>query len=116
MGLLATALVALALTWCLQLLRTRYRPHLRAIPGPAVASVSNLWKLAAVYREDMPGWNARAHARHGPVVRIGPDHVSFSSPAAFHAIHASRQAFAKVSEQGQEQEEEEEEEREEQRR
>lgn len=96
MGLLATTLAALALIWCLQLLRTRYRPDLRAIPGPVVASFSNLWKLAAVYREDMPGWNARAHARYGPVVRIGPAHVSFSSPAAFHAIHASRQAFAKV--------------------
>lgn len=97
MGLLAAALAVLAATWLLQLLRTRYRPGLRAIPGPPAASFSNLWKLAAVWREDMPGWNARAHERHGPVVRIGPDHVSFSSPAAFHAIHASRQAFAKVS-------------------
>ncbi|KAG8159162.1 hypothetical protein KVR01_010823 [Diaporthe batatas] len=80
---------------CLQLLRTRYRAHLKSIPGPFTASISNLWKLRAVYAEDMPGWNIAVHEKFGPVVRIGPNHVSFSSPAAFQAIYTARQAFPK---------------------
>ncbi|KUI58928.1 Pisatin demethylase [Cytospora mali] len=43
----------------------------------------------------MPGWNIRVHDKYGPVVRIGPSHVSFCSPAAFQAIYASKHAFAK---------------------
>lgn len=61
-----------------------------------MASFSNLWKVAAVYYEDMPGWNVNLHKNYGSVVRIGPNHVSFASPAAFQTIHASRVAFAKV--------------------
>ncbi|KAI1496396.1 hypothetical protein F5X99DRAFT_400636 [Biscogniauxia marginata] len=37
----------------------------------------------------------RSHEKYGPVVRIGPSHVSFSSPEVFQVIHASRQAFAR---------------------
>lgn len=96
MAFYVTVLVLVLLACCLQLLRTRYRAHLKSIPGPFTASISNLWKLAAVYQEDMPGWNIAVHEEYGPVVRIGPDHVSFSSPAAFQAIYTSRQAFPKV--------------------
>lgn len=96
MAFYVTVLGLVLLACCLQLLRTRYRAHLKSIPGPFTASISNLWKLAAVYQEDMPGWNIAVHEEYGPVVRIGPDHVSFSSPAAFQAIYTSRQAFPKV--------------------
>ncbi|KAI1389365.1 benzoate 4-monooxygenase cytochrome P450 [Hypoxylon trugodes] len=95
MAPVALVFVIFTLVTCLQLLRTRYQKHLTSIPGPLIASFSNLWKLAAIYDEDMPGWNKNAHKKYGPVVRIGPSHVSFASPRAFHIIHASRQAFAK---------------------
>ncbi|KAL7624947.1 hypothetical protein AAE478_004161 [Parahypoxylon ruwenzoriense] len=95
MALVTFSLGAIVLLFCFQLLRTRYRKHLNSIPGPFVASFSNLWKLAAVHHEDMPGWNVSVHEKYGPVVRIGPSHISFSSPEAFQIIHASRQAFAK---------------------
>jgi hypothetical protein len=81
---------------CVQLVRTRYRKGLSAIPGPFIASFSNLWKLNAVYKGDMPRRNIAIHEKYGPVVRIGPNHVSFASPQGFQTIHGSRQAFAKV--------------------
>lgn len=99
MALLLIALIAFGAVFvagCIQLLRTRYRPHLSTIPGPFVASFSNFWKLAAVYQEDMPAWNISVHEKYGSVVRIGPNHVSFSSPSAFQTIYTSRQAFPKV--------------------
>ncbi|KAH9908161.1 benzoate 4-monooxygenase cytochrome P450 [Xylariomycetidae sp. FL2044] len=78
-----------------QALYARYRGGLNAIPGPALASVSNIWKILAVYHDDMPRRNVEVHRKYGPVVRIGPNTVSFSSLEALHTIHGSRQAFPK---------------------
>ncbi|KAJ2983966.1 hypothetical protein NUW58_g6157 [Xylaria curta] len=95
MSFLLYALGATALACCIQLLRTRHRRHLTAIPGPILASFSNIWKIAAIYHEDMPGWNVSVHKKYGPVVRIGPNHVSFASPEAFQVIYTSRDLFTK---------------------
>lgn len=86
----------LVLSLFVQLLRTRYKRYLSKIPGPYLASVSNLWKVCAVYQDDMPRKNVEAHEKYGPVVRIGPDHVSFASPEALKTIYTSRPSFAKV--------------------
>ncbi|TRX98039.1 hypothetical protein FHL15_001249 [Xylaria flabelliformis] len=79
----------------LQALYTRYYGGLSAIPGPPSASFCNLWKVLAVYHNDMPRRNMAAHRKYGPVVRIGPNTISFSSPEALHTIHGSRQAYPK---------------------
>ncbi|OQD61524.1 hypothetical protein PENPOL_c016G07209 [Penicillium polonicum] len=92
-SLILVALCALCLAF--QLLRTRYHGGLNAIPGPFSASFCNLWKILAVYNNDMPRRNISVHKKYGPVVRIGPKHVSFSSPEALHIIHGSRQAYPK---------------------
>ncbi|XDG03463.1 hypothetical protein ABKA04_003078 [Annulohypoxylon sp. FPYF3050] len=84
---------ALYLTF--QLVFTRYGSSLRAIPGPFFASFSNVWKVLAVYKDAMPQWNIAVHKKYGSVVRIGPKHVSFSSPEALQIIHGSRQAYPK---------------------
>jgi hypothetical protein len=88
------ALCALCLSF--QIIYTRYGGDLRVIPGPFSASFSNLWKILAVYKDEMPQRNIAAHRKYGPVVRIGPKHVSFSSPGALQIIHGSRQAYPKV--------------------
>ena len=90
------SLFVLAL-FCLQLLRTRQRDDLRDVPGPFIASFSNFLKVKAACQGNIHKWNQSLHKRYGSVVRIGPQHVSFSSPEAFSIIHASRQAYAKVS-------------------
>ncbi|KAI1095697.1 benzoate 4-monooxygenase cytochrome P450 [Rostrohypoxylon terebratum] len=79
----------------IQCLHTRYRTGLSNIPGPFLASFSNLWKVLSVYRDEMPQKNIAVHRKYGPVVRIGPNHVSFSTPQALQIIHASRQAYPK---------------------
>ncbi|KAF2676486.1 cytochrome P450 [Lentithecium fluviatile CBS 122367] len=79
----------------LQALYTRYHGGLNAIPGPFTASFCNYWKVMSVYKSDMPQRNMAVHRKYGPVVRIGPNHVSFASPEALVTIHGSRQAFPK---------------------
>lgn len=86
-----------AVFFALHTVHARYRGGLSAVPGPFSASMSNFWKVKAVWLGDMPRRNIEVHRKYGPVVRIGPNHVSFSSPEALHTIHGSRQAYPKVN-------------------
>ena len=79
-----------------QCLWTRYRPHLRNIPGPALASFSNFWKIGGVLSQDMPWRNIAAHEKYGPLVRIGPNHISTSDPEALKTIYGFTNIFRKV--------------------
>lgn len=99
MTVFVKVLVSFILLSCFQLLRTRYRKGLHDIPGPFIASFTNLWKVMGVYDGNMPRQNVAVHEQYGSVVRIGPNHVSFASPQAFSIIHSSRQAYAKVAKQ-----------------
>ncbi|KAF7862479.1 hypothetical protein EAF04_007352 [Stromatinia cepivora] len=95
MALVVLACICLLILVLLQLLHTRYYRGLHKVPGPFLASISNVWKVSALYRGTMPQENIAVHAKFGPVVRIGPHHVSFASPEALQVIHSSRNAFAK---------------------
>lgn len=77
-------------------IRTRYRKGLRQIPGPFVASFSNLWKIQAVWNENMHRENVRVHEDYGPIVRIGPNHVSVADPQSMKAIYGVQNVFRKV--------------------
>ena len=77
------------------LLYKRYATSLRHVPGPFLASFSNLWKLTAAWDEDMPEKNIAVHRKYGPVVRIGHNTVSVSDPSALSTIY-SFQAWNKV--------------------
>ncbi|KAI1075116.1 cytochrome P450 [Whalleya microplaca] len=77
------------------LMRTRYRWRLRQIPGPFVASFSNLWKVRAVWNGNMHRENVRVHEDYGPIVRIGPNHVSVSDPQSMKVIYGVQNVFRK---------------------
>lgn len=100
MGILLLACVSSLILGLLQLIRTRYYGGLNKIPGPFVASVSNIWKVSALYWGTMPQENIAIHSKYGSVVRIGPHHVSFASPEALQIIHTSRNAYPKVYDHG----------------
>ncbi|KAI9841181.1 MAG: hypothetical protein M1837_000969 [Sclerophora amabilis] len=85
-------LFALVLFW---LLATRYRSGLRNVPGPFVASISNGWKLYAVFKQSMPRLNIDLHKTHGPLVRIGPNHVSISDPEALKTVYGFTNIYRK---------------------
>ena len=79
-----------------QVIVTRYRDGLRQVPGPFVASFSNLWKLRAVWNKNMHRENVRVHEDYGPIVRIGPNHVSVADAQSMHAIYGVQNVFRKV--------------------
>ena len=81
---------------CLYVLCVRYRSGLRRIPGPWLASISSIWRFAVVWRQDMPATSIKLHARHGPLVRIGPHHVSVADPEAVKIIYGADSRYQKV--------------------
>lgn len=80
----------------LQLARTKYRDGLRQIPGPFLASFSNLWKLNAAWHQNMHRENLRVHEDYGDIVRIGPNHVSLADPQSMRTIYGVTNVFPKV--------------------
>ncbi|CAJ2510128.1 Uu.00g060280.m01.CDS01 [Anthostomella pinea] len=79
----------------LSLIRTRYYHRLNRVPGPFLASLTSLWKWNAVRREKMAFINAELHEKYGPLVRIGPNHISASSAESIRVIHRSKNGFTK---------------------
>lgn len=91
-GYIATALTL----FFVYLIRTRYFHGLSNIPGPFLASITSLWKWDIVRREKMPFVNTQLHEKHGPLVRIGPNHISASSAESIQVVYRSRSGFTKV--------------------
>ncbi|KAK3307745.1 cytochrome P450 [Chaetomium strumarium] len=87
-----TAILALLVT---QLVLTRNRRGLRDVPGPFLASFSNLWKLRAVWKQNMHRENVRVHEDYGPIVRIGPNHVSVADPESMQTIYSVKNVYPK---------------------
>ncbi|KAL4878833.1 cytochrome P450 [Aspergillus karnatakaensis] len=91
-------LVALSLVGflVLRLLYRRFVTGLNGIPGPTLAKYSRLWKLHSVWKGDHHLTEIELHKKHGPLVRIGPRHVSIADPGAVGVIYGLNKGFAKT--------------------
>lgn len=78
------------------LIYKRYFTGIAHIPGPFIASVSNLWKIKAAWQEAMPQQNIALHKKHGSLVRIGHNMVSVDDPAALSMIYGFKPIYLKV--------------------
>ncbi|KAF2099176.1 cytochrome P450 [Rhizodiscina lignyota] len=94
--LLAThwlSLTALAVT--LYFARNYFRKGLNKYPGPFLAAVTNWWRFYFAYKRRPEREFQRLHDRHGDIVRIGPNMLSFSDPEALKTIYALNNGFVK---------------------
>ncbi|KAK4444691.1 hypothetical protein QBC34DRAFT_181791 [Podospora aff. communis PSN243] len=85
-------LSALALAW---LLRNRYGKGLNKYPGPFLASLTDWWRFLDVYRQRPEQTHIALHKKYGPVVRLGPNALSFSDPDALKTIYGLNKGFIK---------------------
>jgi hypothetical protein len=83
------AALLLSLTWIASLLRVRFRPGLRNIPGPRLAAYSRLWNVRIAASGDAHESFRRLHEKHGKLVRVGPNHVAISDPAMIPVIYGT---------------------------
>lgn len=77
-------------------LHQRYQSQLNQFPGPVLASISDIWRFGySLYnRHDVP--LAALHRKYGPVVRLGPRMLSFSTPEAIQDIYGPKNKLKKV--------------------
>ena len=66
-----------------------------SIPGPFFASISRLWLLKHSWDGDMHRTMITLHAKHGKLVRTGPDEVSVSDLTAIKKIYGAGTKFRK---------------------
>ncbi|CAI6092807.1 unnamed protein product [Clonostachys chloroleuca] len=77
---------------CVTLIRNLYFHPLSKFPGPKIAAVSNLWYAYVMHRGVAPIEMSNLHKRYGPVIRVAPDELSFSSAVAFKEIYGHQKA------------------------
>jgi hypothetical protein len=80
----------------LRLITNRFRRSLAGIPGPAIAKWTRLWKLHSVWKGDHHNTAIDLHRKYGPLVRIGPKHISVGDPSAIPIIYGLNKGFTKV--------------------
>jgi len=75
--------------------KQRFAHPLAKYPGPVVASLTALWSAYLAYRGDWQVVMDRLHKKYGPIVRIAPNEVSISAPAAMKVIYSITGGFSK---------------------
>lgn len=78
------------------LLKNRFNRGLDKYPGPFLASLTDWWRFLDVYGRQPEVTHINLHARHGDIVRLGPNTLSFSDPKAVKSIYGLNKGFIKV--------------------
>jgi hypothetical protein len=71
----------------LYILYQRFLSPLASIPGPVEASLSRLWLIKHTWKGDMHREMLKLHAKHGKLVRTGPNEVSITDLNAIKKIY-----------------------------
>lgn len=74
----------------------RFLP-LAHFPGPFWASRTNVWKAYQLWTRHMSVTLQSLHEQHGPVIRIGPNHLNFASEDVVATIYKSGRYLPKSS-------------------
>ena len=69
--------------------------RLRQIPGPILASLTNLPRLIWVYENGAGEKHTALHRKYGPLVRFGPNMLSVSAPSEIGTIYDIHGTFPK---------------------
>lgn len=73
-----------------------FNKGLHKYPGPALARFSDVWRFVDVWNRRPDITHIKLHRQHGNVVRLGPNSLSFSDPAAIKSIYGLNKGFVKV--------------------
>jgi hypothetical protein len=93
----AYSFLTLFLSLIFHLARNRYKNrHLRAIPGPFLASLSDVWTAVHCWIGN-PNKDYLLHRKYNsPLLRIGPAKVAVADPEAVRVIYGHKTIFKKV--------------------
>ncbi|KAI1360188.1 cytochrome P450 [Xylaria arbuscula] len=86
-----TTVLLIGVTYCVLISIYRVTLHpLAKYPGPKLAAVTRLWHSYHLCAGDIVSVLSRAHETYGPVLRIAPDEVLFTSSRAWDDIYGTR--------------------------
>ncbi|KAI1145605.1 cytochrome P450 monooxygenase-like protein [Nemania diffusa] len=85
-GAFAVVLIGIVY-YAVQAVHLLYFHPLSKYPGPKLAAISDLWWVWALMSERLPFIVDDLHKKHGDVIRIGPNDLSFVTAEAFQDIH-----------------------------
>ena len=88
-----TALLAVITVY---MFNTRYRKGLRDIPGPFLASILPLDRVLSTVRGHQFATHLEYHRHYGQLVRVGPNHVSFSDAKAIPLVYSINPKYFKA--------------------
>ncbi|ETI29498.1 hypothetical protein G647_01951 [Cladophialophora carrionii CBS 160.54] len=72
--------------------------HLRHIPGPLLASLTDLWLTYKFwFGEGFAQITSDLHRKYGPIVRMGPNRLIFCNASAISVIYRTTDVMPKVS-------------------
>ncbi|CZR58774.1 related to pisatin demethylase / cytochrome P450 monooxygenase [Phialocephala subalpina] len=86
----------LALLYLVQIIYYLSLHPLHKIPGPFLAQFSGIWKNVRYFRSTWHRDILELHDKYGPVVRIGPNEVSFVDAKALGAIYGHGTTAKKI--------------------
>lgn len=81
----------------LRLLYNKFQPGVRSIPGPFAASITKYWRLYDVWKGKAHLTAIHLHREHGPLVRIGPNHVSVADTAFISRFYSIKEDYTKTA-------------------
>lgn len=81
----------------LRLLYNKFQPGVRSIPGPFAASITKYWRLHDVWKGKAHLTAIHLHRKHGPLVRIGPNHVSVADPGFISRFYSIKEDYTKTA-------------------
>ncbi|KAL4937178.1 hypothetical protein BDV06DRAFT_216087 [Aspergillus oleicola] len=79
----------------LYLIQQYFYNGLHRYPGPFLAKFTNLWRFLDVRSRRPELTHIALHRKHGDVVRLGPNTLSFASPSAIKVIYGLNKGFTK---------------------
>ncbi|RSL54633.1 hypothetical protein CEP54_009790 [Fusarium duplospermum] len=90
-----TALIALLSSFYIFYYRNIH--PLSKYPGPFLAPFTNLWKLGQLWSLHLPDTLIALHEKHGDVVHIGPNQLSFRQGETVPRIYKAGRTLAKTA-------------------
>ncbi|KAL4957002.1 hypothetical protein BDW69DRAFT_191947 [Aspergillus filifer] len=85
----------------LYLIQQYFYNGLHLYPGPLLARFTNIWRFLDVRGRRPELTHIALHQKHGDIVRLGPNTLSFASPSAIKVMYGLNKGFTKVSHKAQ---------------
>lgn len=78
------------------LLSNYFNHGLHKYPGPFLARLTDWWRFWDVYQRRPDITHLSLHRKHGDIVRLGPNTLSFANPRALKQIYGLNKGMVKV--------------------